>query len=54
MSLFEELINEQNGMSLCRLHVAAQMRESASLPHSPQNQVGARVGTSLCQLERIR
>jgi len=45
MSLFEKLMNEQNGPSLGRLHVAAQTRESAPLLRSPP----VRVGTSLCQ-----
>jgi hypothetical protein len=40
-------LNEQDGPSLARLHVAAQTRESASLPRSP----AARVGTSLCQVK---
>jgi hypothetical protein len=47
MSLFEELSHEQHGTSVCRLHVAAQTRESAPLLRS----LVARVGTSLCQWE---
>ncbi len=45
MTLMQELVNEQDGMSLCRLHVAAQTRGSAPLLRSPI----ARVDTSLCQ-----
>ena len=45
MTLMQERMNEQGGMSLCRLHVDAQTRESAPLLHSPS----VRVGTSLCQ-----
>ena len=48
-NLFTELTNEQYGMSLCRLHVAAQTRESALLLRSLKTR--ARVGTSLCQIE---
>jgi hypothetical protein len=61
MSLFAELkrrnvfrvgiacMHEQDGPSVGRLHVAAQRRDSAPLPRSPQNHSGARAGTSLCQ-----
>jgi hypothetical protein len=37
--------HEQDGISLCRLHVVTQTRESAPLLRS----LIARVGTSLCQ-----
>ena len=47
MSLFNELIYEQDGPSMGRLHIAAQAREPASLLRS----LAARVGTSLCQWE---
>jgi len=45
MSFFAELHYEQDGLSIARLHVATQTRESASLLRSPT----AHVGTSLCQ-----
>ncbi len=45
MSLFEELMYEQDSPSMGHLHVAAQTCESASLLHS----LFARIGTSLCQ-----
>jgi len=45
MGLFTEPIHEQDSMSLCCLHVAAQTRESAPLLRS----LIASVGTSLCQ-----
>jgi len=47
------LINEQDGPSKARLHVAPQTRGSASLlrPPSPNKYwAAARVGTSLCQV----
>jgi len=44
---------EQDGLSMARLHVAAQTRESAALLRSPTPNkkywATARVGTSLCQ-----
>jgi len=43
-------INEQDGPSMARLHVAAQTRESASLLRSPALNATARVGTSMCQV----
>jgi hypothetical protein len=49
MSLFNELMNEQDGPSLGRLHVAAQTRESAPLLRSPSRMARVRAGTSLCQ-----
>ena len=42
-------VNEQDGPSLARLHVAPQTRESASLLRSAPLIAALRVGTSLCQ-----
>jgi len=44
-------INEQDGPSLARLHVAPQTRESALLLRSPTLNATARVGTSMCQMK---
>jgi hypothetical protein len=49
MSLFTELIHEQDGPSVGRLHVAAQTRGFASLLRS----LIVRVGASLCQRREI-
>ena len=53
MSFFEELHYEQDGLSIARLHVAAQTRGSAPLLRSPSPKTyfwaSVRVGTSLCQ-----
>jgi hypothetical protein len=49
MTLFHEIIDKQDGMSLCRLHVAAKTRESASLLRLTVLNARSCVSTSLCQ-----